>query len=738
MASRLEEIRNERITKLKKLVALGIAPYPAQSNKEVSNGAVIADFDKFDGQTVSLTGRLRALREHGKLAFGDLEDQSGKIQLLLRASNLKALDKDKGTLGFEELSLIDVGDFVESRGVVCKSKTGAISLDVQEFRLLTKSIRPLPDSWEGLKDADTIFRRRYLDLAINPNRRDLFIRKSKFWSTARIFMGENGFIEVETPVLEHVTGGADAKPFETHHNALDETFFMRISTELYQKRLLGGGFEKIYTLAPNFRNEGIDDEHLQEYYQLEWYWAYADFRDNMALTRDLFRRLAKDVYGTTKFTRQEHTFDLAAEWEEIDYATVILNKLGIDIFNDSEAQMANVLMKHGVKLDGNVGKSRLVDNLWKIIRKDVAGPAFLINVPKFISPLAKSYANNDALTERFQIILAGSELCNGYSELNDPVDQLARFMDQQSQRDAGDDEAQMLDIDYVEMLEYGMPPASGLGVSERLFWFLENVTAREGTLFPQMKRHVSQLTKNIYGIVDLVLDKKSKSNTEPSGFIDESVKEIFPGIFYAYTVIDNVDIKKSSPDLKKLTKEIVKNNTHELDEIGELKPIKGYREIFKKTGAWKLSRRPSPEALLRRLSTGKGIYNINTAVDAYNLAVIETGVGLGGFNMNEIAFPVTLRMTKAGEKMHLLGDDEPTTVLDGEVAYADTNKLITLDLNYRDINTTKIDESTKKIILYADGAPGLTEDEVVSSLQKGADYIKQFCGGTISDIIVVR
>jgi len=500
MASRLEEIRNERIIKLQKLVALGIVPYPAQSHKDMANSQVVANFDTYDGKTVSLTGRLRALREHGKLAFGDLEDQSGKIQLLLRASNLTNMDKSKGTLGFEELSLIDVGDFVEVKGVVCKSKTGAISLDVQEFRLLTKAIRPLPDNWEGLKDADTIFRRRYLDLAMNADRRALFIRKSKFWSVARTFMADHDFLEVETPVLEHVTGGADAKPFETHHNALDEKFYMRISTELYQKRLLGGGFEKIYTLAPNFRNEGIDDEHLQEYYQLEWYWAYADFRDNMTLTRDLFRRLARDVYGTTKFTRGKHTFDLASDWEELDYATVILNKLGVDIFNDSQADMAKVLIKHKVKLDGKVGKARLVDNLWKIIRADVAGPAFLINVPKFISPLAKSYADNEAITQRFQIILAGSELCNGYSELNDPIDQLARFMDQQSQRDAGDDEAQMLDIDYVEMLEYGMPPASGLGVSERLFWFLENVTAREGTLFPQMKRHISPLTKRIYNL----------------------------------------------------------------------------------------------------------------------------------------------------------------------------------------------------------------------------------------------
>jgi len=739
MASRLEEIRNERIVKLKKLVALGISPFPAQSHKKVSNGEVISDFEKYDGKILSLTGRLRALREHGKLAFGDLEDQSGKIQLLLRASNLTTLDPKKETLGFAELSLVDVGDFVEARGLVCKSKTGAISLDVQEFRLLTKSIRPLPDSWEGLKDPDTIFRRRYLDLIMNRDHKSMFERKAKFWAVSRKYMQDNGFIEVETPVLEHVTGGADAKPFVTHHNALDENFYMRISTELYLKRLIGGGFEKVYTLGPNFRNEGIDDEHLQEYYQLEWYWAYADFRQNMELTKKLFQTLAKEVYGTTKFTRGKHSFDLAGEWEEIDYTRVILDKLGVDIFHDSENIMAQVLIEHGVKLDGKVGKARLVDNLWKIIRTDVAGPAFLINSPKFISPLAKSHVDNPEITQRYQIILAGSELCNGYSELNDPSDQLARFMEQQSQRDAGDDAAQMLDIDYVEMLEYGMPPTSGLGVSERLFWFFENVTAREGTLFPQMKRHISQLTKNIYGIVDpQPTSKSTKSKVQPSGIVDESVKESFPGMFYAYTVIDGVDIKKSDPSLKKLTKEVIAKNTHELEAIGEIKPIKAYREIFKKTGAWKLARRPSPEALLKRLANGKGIYSINTAVDAYNLAVIETGVGLGGFNADKIAFPVTLRMTRQGEQMHLLGDDEPTITLNSEMAYADAEKLITLDLNYRDIDATKITEGTKKVILYADGAPGLTEEEVVSALQKGAAYIKQFCGGTISPIKVVK
>lgn len=500
MASRLQEIRNERLGKLKKLRELGLSPYPAQSKKDVGNGDVVGNFENYENKIVTLTGRIMSKREHGKLAFADLADQTGKIQLLLRSSSVASTNPAVGNLGFEHLGLLDVGDFAQASGVVIKSKTGAISLDVSELKLLTKSLRPLPDMQGGLQNPELTFRRRYLDLILNEGRRAMFERKAKFWATAREFLNTQGFIEVETPVLEHVTGGADAAPFVTHHNALDEDFYLRISTELYQKRLIGGGFEKIYTLAPNFRNEGIDDEHLQEYYQLEWYWAYADFRNNMDLTRDLYREIAKAVYGKTEFTRGEHTFDLANDWVEIDYAGIIQEKLNIDIFKASDNELAQTLLKQGVKLDGGVNRVRLVDNLWKIIRKKIAGPAFLINTPKFISPLAKSYADNPDKTERFQIILAGSELGNGYSELNDPLDQLDRFLEQQNARDAGDAEAQMLDIDFVEMLEYGMPPTSGFGMSERVFWFLENVTAREGTLFPQMKRHIDPLSKEIYGL----------------------------------------------------------------------------------------------------------------------------------------------------------------------------------------------------------------------------------------------
>jgi len=293
---------------------------------------------------------------------------------------------------------------------------------------------------------------------------------------------------VETPVLEHITGGADAKPFITHHDALDQDFYLRISTELYQKRLGGGGFEKVFTLGPNFRNEGLSDEHLQEYYQIEWYWAYANYLQAMELVRDMFIFVAKKVYGKTEFVKGNHKFDLSDNWKQIDYVDAIKKRLGVDVFKDSKESMLKKLRDMKTELPGVVNKARLVDNLWKLVRKDITGPAFLINEPKFVSPLAKSKPDNSDLTERFHVIIAGAELGNGYSELNDPVDQLERFQEQQKAREAGDEEAQMLDMDYVEALEYGMPPTVGYAHSERVFWFLENVTAREGTFFPQMKK----------------------------------------------------------------------------------------------------------------------------------------------------------------------------------------------------------------------------------------------------------
>jgi lysyl-tRNA synthetase class 2 len=519
----LEELRDIRLQKIAKLKDLGIDPYPAIAKKDHTNNHIVEHFDDVSGKTVSLAGRLMSLREHGNLTFGDIVDQSGSIQLFIKKGTIQDTNKKEQIIGFADLDLLDVGDFLEVTGEITKTSAGEISILVHTLRMLTKSIRPLPDKHEGIKDPEIIFRRRYLDLVMNPERKEVFKRKSKFWEVNRAFLKKHGFMEVETPVLEHVTGGADARPFVTHMNALNQDFYLRISTELYQKRLMGGGFEKVFTVGPNFRNEGISDEHLPEYYQVEWYWAYANYKDNMNLVRDMFREIATQVYGKTTFTRGEHTFDLADEWTEIDYGKTIKERLGIDIFSDTDKKMASVLKKQGIVLEGAVNRNRLIDNLWKVIRKTLSGPAFLINEPKFMSPLSKSIAAQPELTERFHVILAGSELGNGYSELNDPIDQLDRFRDQQSQRNAGDEEAQMMDVDFVEMLEYGMPPTSGYGHSERVFWFLEGVTAREGTLFPHLRHLISDQSKKIYGLTESTIPKPPSTQSAVQDTLPEGL-----------------------------------------------------------------------------------------------------------------------------------------------------------------------------------------------------------------------
>ncbi len=495
----LSVLRKQRIDKIAKLKILGINPYPSKPRKEHNIGDLLKEYSKFEDKYVYITGRLMSWREHGQLIFGHVTDESGRIQLYIKSDTIHKTSEVNQSLGWDDLNLVDIGDFIQAEGNVTKTKTGEISILVKRFRIISKSLRPLPDKWKGITDKEIRYRRRYLDLTINPEVRDLFKRKSKFWLTVREFLKEKGFIEVETPVLELKTGGADARPFITYHNDLGLNLYMRISTELYQKRLIGGGYEKIFTLGPNFRNEGVDDEHVQEYTALEWYWAYADYKDNMKLTADLLQFIALKVYGKTKFTARGLTFDLSDEWKEIDYYDIIRERFGIDIFKDEESKMLEVLKKEGVKLPGVINRNRLIDNLWKQIRKTIAGPAFLINEPKFMSPLAKSKPDNIELTERYHIIIAGSELGNGYSEINDPIDQLDRFLEQEKARLEGDDESQMLDIDFVEMLEYGMPPTSGFGMSERVFWYFEDVSAREGTLFPLMKSEVDHTTKDIYG-----------------------------------------------------------------------------------------------------------------------------------------------------------------------------------------------------------------------------------------------
>ncbi|MCA9339081.1 lysine--tRNA ligase [Candidatus Saccharibacteria bacterium] len=503
----LKELRDERLRKLEELKELGVDPYPSKAKASTHTAAKVKNnFSDLENQEITIVGRIKNIRKFGKLAFVVVGDGTDAIQLFIKDGTILPFNAKKGFLSIEQLSLLDAGDFVETTGKLIKTKTGEISIEVKELRLLAKSLRPLPAEQDGFTNKEERLRRRYVDTNVNDGVFGRFERRSMFWRATREFLEKKGFLEINVPVLEHTTGGADANPFVTHMDALDQDFYLRISHELPLKKLLGGGYKKVFDIGPRFRNENYSDEHLPEHVAMEWYAAYMDWRDGMKFMTEMYRYVLEKTFGTLQFKVNGFDVDLEKEWEEWDYAEVIQKHYNIDVYNCTLDEVKKALKDNKLEVAETENKARGIDKLWKNIRKDVAGPIWLVNTPLFISPLAKTNPENPNTAQRFQPVIAGSELGNGFSELNDPIDQLNRFKEQQAMRDAGDKEAMMLDIDFIEMLEYGMPPACGWGYSERVFWVFEGVSAREGVPFPHMRSEIDEVTKSIYPDVDF--DKK--------------------------------------------------------------------------------------------------------------------------------------------------------------------------------------------------------------------------------------
>lgn len=498
----MKEFREERIKKLEKLRSLGYNPYPAKANRTVMTDRILADFDTLNGKTETVFGRIKSIRKFGKIAFIVVRDFSGSIQLFLQAQNLQGSDSSKGLIGIEDLNLLDTGDFIEATGGVIKTKTGEVSLALSELKLITKTLRPMPLDHESFTDKEERLRRRYVDMNVNIDVRNRFVRRSKFWQATRDFLNSKEFIEVNNNVLEGTAGGADANPFVTHMDALGQDFFLRISHELPLKRLLVAGFEKVFEIGPRFRNENYSDEHLPEHNAMEWYWASADWEMGMNLTEEMIRYVCDKTWGKRQFTLADgKQVDFGKDGEHfgrVSFIKILKDQYGIDVFESTMPEIQAALKAEKLEVEKSDNRIRSLDKLWKKYRKTIAGPVFLIDIPVFMQPLAKTNTNDTRLTEQFNLVFGGSEMCKAFSELNDPIDQLDRFMEQQELRDAGDDEAQMLDIDFVEALEYGMPPACGLGYSERIFWSLEGISAREGIPFPQLKSEIDETTRDIY------------------------------------------------------------------------------------------------------------------------------------------------------------------------------------------------------------------------------------------------
>lgn len=483
-----KKIQAAYIEKLENIKKSGVDPYPSKTNRDYSCEEIKSNFETLASkEKLSIAGRIVSVREHGGSTFIDIEDGTGKLQVYFK--------KDK--IGSENYKFfadnLGRGDFMEISGALFTTKKGEKSISANSYKLLSKALIPVPEKWYGLKDFESRLRQRYLDLMINPEVRKLFIERSRFIDSFRNYLKEDGFLEVETPVLENIPGGAEAEPFATRHNTLDIDLYLRISLELHLKRLVVGGFDKIFEIGKVFRNEGMSREHLQEFTLLEFYRAYWDYNQLMDFTEDMYKKIVQKIFGKLEFEYEGTKLNFNQIWPRIKYKDVFEKYSGINLDSvKTREDIVKEINKHkiNINIEKNAGLGRIVDQVYKkTARPKLTGPLFLIDHPIFVSPLAKEKRDDPGFVERFQILIMGSELGNGFSELNDPIEQRKRFEDQMKLRKAGDKEAQMMDEDFIEALKYGMPPTAGFGVGlDRLFMILAGVSSvRETVFFPTMR-----------------------------------------------------------------------------------------------------------------------------------------------------------------------------------------------------------------------------------------------------------
>lgn len=489
----------QRRQNLQGIIDLGINPYPAEEFEVNVTAADITENyekDKLNYKNISFAGRIMSRRIMGSASFVELQDSTGRIQAYVKRDDICA-GEDKALYNTVFKKLLDIGDIIGIQGYVFTTQTGEISIHVQELKVLTKALRPLPivkeadgKVYDAFTDPEQRYRMRYVDLIVNAQNKEIFVKRTKLYSAMRRFFDDAGYMEVETPVLQSIPGGAAARPFVTHHNALDIPLYLRIANELYLKRLIVGGFDGVYEFSKNFRNEGMDRTHNPEFTAMEIYVAYKDYNWMMDFTEKLLEHCAIAVNGTTEATFGEHKVDFKAPYARVTMTDAIKNFTGFDISGKSEQELREAALGMGIAVNETMGKGKLIDEIFgEKCEGNFIQPTFITDYPIEMSPLTKKHRNNPELTERFELMVCGKEIANAYSELNDPIDQRARFEDQMSLSEKGDDEAMFIDQDFLRALEYGMPPTSGLGIGmDRLIMFLtNNPSIQEVLFFPQMR-----------------------------------------------------------------------------------------------------------------------------------------------------------------------------------------------------------------------------------------------------------
>ena len=539
--SEQELVRREKLIKLR---ALGIDPYPAAAF-DVSHYATTVS-EKFEqGQHVRMAGRLMSRRVQGKASFAELQDATGRVQLYFNRDIL-CRDEDKTQYNDVYKKLLDIGDIIGIEGTMFTTQVGEKTIEVHQLFVLSKSLRPLPlpkvdaegNTYDAFTDAEQRYRQRYVDLIVNPQVKDAFVKRTKITNTIRSFFNDRGYLEVETPILQPIPGGAAARPFVTHHNALNIPLYLRIANELYLKRLIVGGFDGVYEFAKDFRNEGMDKTHNPEFTVMELYVAYKDYHWMMETTESLLEEVAVAANGVAAVTVGENTIDFKAPYPRVPILDAIKEHTSIDVSDMDESTLRETAKKLGLEVDETMGKGKLIDALFgECCEHHYIQPTFITDYPKEMSPLTKAHRSKPGLTERFELMVNGKELANAYSELNDPIDQRERFEDQMSLSEKGDDEAMFIDQDFLRSLEYGMPPTSGIGIGiDRLTMLLTNNSSiQEVLFFPQMRpeKKGPTLTEEEQGVVDL-LKKESPvalaSLKEQSGLSNKKWDKAIKGL----------------------------------------------------------------------------------------------------------------------------------------------------------------------------------------------------------------